>query len=109
MTTPKNGPVKKPSVKTSPVAKKPSKPQQPVPKQPQRVSKTSELVNRIKALETENARLAREVKKLDAKVEKLQVDKALYKLRIRATEEENKRVRESKGFKKCYYEGSDSE
>lgn len=79
------------------------------PEPKQRVSKPSDLISRIKALEGENAKLVREFKKLTAKVEKLQVDKALYKLRIRATEEENKRIRAHYGMKKCYYEGSDSE
>lgn len=77
--------------------------------QPKRVSRPSELIERIKALESDNARLHRELKKVLAKVEKLHIDKSLYKLRIRATEEENKRIRNEYGLKPCFFEGSDSE
>ena len=67
------------------------------------------VADQLKHLQLENARLLKEIKRLSARVEKLSVDKSLYKLRIRATEDENKRLRESKGLIKCRYDESDSD
>jgi septal ring factor EnvC (AmiA/AmiB activator) len=54
-----------------------------------------------KTLLDENTALKKEVSKLEKKIESLKVDIDMYRLKIRATEDENARVRKECGKVKC--------